>query len=491
MPRSSRLALFLIAVPSVLFFLLLTGPRNLKERERIYSSFEDSLYGNASRSDNSAGVTGYLTERSPLSKHAGSSKEDSFCYNFLDATLHNSLPVCVNPLGSELEAASVSCASDKNSNTVIACILRNVIVHPDMLAASLLRPEHVVFSRTNMTIALLNNQSTTCDEVNLRSWPSHLKSSDYMSKTVEALKFSQKLSSNICQKWIEEDVYIFTAKQSQIYFRFLDYYNLHKLIVDFGSSYNTSKTSFRVIRTSGSNHYYFPKFDQKLFPEAVVERIDNLRSISTCFKKIILVPRAYSSPFFQCKMSKHLLEKCLRCDGSVNRNSPISTFRTRVLHACNLRDDHALKKSRFNITLISRNPYSRFPTDKMGSFQRILANEGALLLRLKARFKFANVHKVRLETLDICEQIRLVHTSDVLLGVHGAGLVHLWWLQEKSLVYELEPHFEVSNPTFRVLARLSGRRYMRSLAGGDSRFVYARINSVLSDIDVYLKSRIR
>ena len=46
-----------------------------------------------------------------------------------------------------------------------------------------------------------------------------------------------------------------------------------------------------------------------------------------------------------------------------------------------------------------------------------------------------------MEDLPICEQIRYAHDADVLMGVHGAGLVHLWWIQEEALMFEFVPKY--------------------------------------------------
>ena len=55
--------------------------------------------------------------------------------------------------------------------------------------------------------------------------------------------------------------------------------------------------------------------------------------------------------------------------------------------------------------------------------------------------------------------------TDVLLGVHGAGLVHdhLWYLRDGATDFELEPSFQTSNPSF---ASLVGRNYASELIAG-------------------------
>merc|ERR1711879_469169 len=81
--------------------------------------------------------------------------------------------------------------------------------------------------------------------------------------------------------------------------------------------------------------------------------------------------------------------------------------------------------------------------------------------------------------MHICEQVAMAAMADVLIGVHGAGLVHLWWLAKKhATMIELEPRSQVGNPSFRkvflrtlitesmhifhfrTLTALSGKKYV-------------------------------
>ena len=78
---------------------------------------------------------------------------------------------------------------------------------------------------------------------------------------------------------------------------------------------------------------------------------------------------------------------------------------------------------------------------------------------LKSTFVNTSVIPARMEEFSLCEQIQLAHTADVLVGVHGAGLVHLWWLQSHAFMFEIAPRTQVSNPTFKMLSTLTGRRY--------------------------------
>ena len=105
------------------------------------------------------------------------------------------------------------------------------------------------------------------------------------------------------------------------------------------------------------------------------------------------------------------------------------------------------------VTVISRKPYTRWKGDEAEKdFHRVLENEDELVERLQSVRKELNLHVnvVHLETMKICEQIKSSASSDILIGVHGAGLVHLWWLIKKhATIIELEPSSQAGNPSFR------------------------------------------
>ena len=98
---------------------------------------------------------------------------------------------------------------------------------------------------------------------------------------------------------------------------------------------------------------------------------------------------------------------------------------------CGLQDSEqgGNKRTLNKIVVILRKPYHRFIGDDEKSFSRILVNTEELIEKLKSTFVNASVIPAHMEEFSLCEQIQLAHTADVLVGVYGAGLVHLWWMQ--------------------------------------------------------------
>ena len=125
---------------------------------------------------------------------------------------------------------------------------------------------------------------------------------------------------------------------------------------------------------------------------------------------------------------------------------------------------------------------TRYRYDGPAKFQRVLGNEEEMVRAINRTFPDMKIRAVRMEEMDICAQVRLAHESHILLGVHGAGLVHLWWMQQGSKVVELIPSSSARNPTFGMLARLSGTRYSSVLIREANRRVAAPLHVVVNSV---------
>ena len=452
------------------------GKRNLKPNLHSGSMNRDHILSNY---DNDVNYNGKL----------GDWPKESFCYKFLVETFKKAIPVC----RVRTSMKSAECFGNSYDDNMGTCILRNVAVNPQILMSLMSKANKTPRTRrTETAITLLDDMHTTCERISSYVLEKHMSSTDYIYLTIKVLKQNNPMNSEGCEKWINKDVYLFSSNEGHIYFRFLDYFNVHKILEDFSASLSENIYIIRVSE-SGYSKYKFPEFDKKMFPEAHVQTLNDLGSESVCFKKITLVPRSYYSVPFRCKMSLSLELKCSECDGKSLSNTQFSTFRTRVLKACSINDMVSGSQQRGQkVTVISRKAYKRYPEDSPNKFKRILTNEEEMVSTLEQEFSTAVVQVVHFEDLSICEQVRLAHSSDVLIGVHGAGLVHLWWLRDDALVYEIEPDVEMSNPTFHTLATLTGRTYMKQTVPAKTlkTFVKVDVEKVMRDLSTFFSDRL-
>ena len=170
-------------------------------------------------------------------------------------------------------------------------------------------------------------------------------------------------------------------------------------------------------------------------------------------------------------------------------DSPFQSFRRRVLKACNIIDGKINNSASFMVAVISRKPYTRWISDDPKKFQRVLRNEDEMVDRIRIVFPNVTVKVLHMETLTVCEQVKYAVEADVMLGVHGAGLVHFWWMREEAFALELEPSFQTSNPSFKMLTTLAGRNYKSERTTGTQLNIRINIDNVINRIRTHIKDK--
>ena len=309
-----------------------------------------------------------------------------------------------------------------------------------------------------------------------RSLAHTMEGGDYVKWFIDDLISNPLKRSTSCQHWINETVFLFSSHAHHVYFRLLAYYSVHKSLLD----HHVEPGQYRIFRLSEGFNYIFPEYEHALFPG--IQPITELPDSPVCFKKAVLVPKCYATVLFQCKMQTEIQDKCGGCNGRGLSGTSFMSFRSRVLAACGLQDGKKSKLESKLITIILRKPYTRWQGDHPGEFERVLTNSQQLITGLQKAFPHSVVKSLHMEDLTVCEQVSYTHDADVLMGVHGAGLVHLWWLREDALMMELEPYFEMGNPSFKTLAKLTGRRYVGIPISGMSNGVRVDINDVIKSV---------
>lgn len=90
---------------------------------------------------------------------------------------------------------------------------------------------------------------------------------------------------------------------------------------------------------------------------------------------------------------------------------------------------------------------------------RKLVDQDAILEALTLQNLKIDLRAVDLASLSFPEQIKVIRATDVLVGVHGAGMTHAMFLKEGSAVVEILPA-EVFHKGFRNLAVMMGHTYL-------------------------------
>ena len=382
--------------------------------------------------------------------------KNSFCDEFLSHKFKDNVGPCHGT-----DPSPVECYGSPFDDKMGVCKYTNLGVNVSKYYATMRSKRDSIIGSDALWLVPEHAGINPCPHTEYPSMERHMEGGDYVKKMAKAAILA--VPQGDCQEWVEGVTFFFMGFDAHIYFKFLSWYSLHNGIANLESTGTLPSTIIRI--PESVNEFRFSEFEKRLFPEAKVyslKEFSEKKNSIVCFRKATVVPWAYSSTPFRCKMADaayRLRNKCYNCNSRGLPGTRFQSFRRRVLNACSLKDSPKSDKKVMNIVVQLRKPYHRFKGDSPSQFLRVLKNSQEFIDALRHNFPSANITSVYPEDLAICEQVRLTHEADVFTGVHGAGLVHLWWMQDKALLFELVPYFQLANPTFRMLSALTGKRY--------------------------------
>jgi glycoprotein 2-beta-D-xylosyltransferase len=140
-------------------------------------------------------------------------------------------------------------------------------------------------------------------------------------------------------------------------------------------------------------------------------------------------------------------------------------FREHVLKQfnTNYQINQQLNCQSLNIFFLVRHNYVAHPRNPSGKITRQLSNEKQILHDLKIRFsKYPNINfsSNHFEQLTIEEQLNTIVQTDLLIGVHGAGLTHVLFMKSNRALIELVTASK-GGIHFDLMASLNNVKYHR------------------------------
>jgi len=163
----------------------------------------------------------------------------------------------------------------------------------------------------------------------------------------------------------------------------------------------------------------------------------------------------------------------------------LSTFSKRVLDFYNIEHEPIRDNRLLVLTFIDRN-----------ANRRLLGKERHIQI-LQSKYPNVKVNLLDLAEYSMSDQVRIASESDILAGVHGAGLTHAIFQRPGSALVEIIPN-SFNHKGFRNLAKMRGLQYFgthaSSLSGKIKRGnwqeddVYLEAETFLELMDVAIKS---
>ena len=114
---------------------------------------------------------------------------------------------------------------------------------------------------------------------------------------------------------------------------------------------------------------------------------------------------------------------------------------------------HTLNCDNLSVLFIWRRDYVAHPRNPSGFIQRKVENEQELIAKLRKKFSNYTIRGVQIDLFDMKQQLEFITTTDILIGMHGAGLTHSMFLPKHAGIIELIPNYwSAANMHFEAIA---------------------------------------
>lgn len=152
----------------------------------------------------------------------------------------------------------------------------------------------------------------------------------------------------------------------------------------------------------------------------------------------------------------------------------LETFSHRVLDFYGIEDSMPVENDNpLKVTFIDRQE------------KRRLLDKESRIERLRTIFPDVDIDLVDLAAFPFSEQLRIVRDTDILAGIHGAGLTHSMFLRPGSAVVEILP-YDLGHMGFRNVAKLLDHHHFSAHASGPNK-TQLREKRDWHDDDIFLE----
>lgn len=319
-------------------------------------------------------------------------------------------------------------------------------------------------------------------------------------------------TANKCAHYEERPTLFVTRYEyANLYHTLTDYYNAYQDAMMAVEGDSKSMDSINIVFFDGHARGTLDVGWELLFPNADISYVSELskKQGNTCFRHAIFVSPGYRSgvsivSFIDETVTPYpptYLPKCGKNEWQVD-------FRERIIHGAKCRlqlfkgwmvpqhttDDNTGgtgKRSATTTTvrvlfMLRKNHFSHPRMN--GATTRQIENEDeveSVLHNVSGRMRndshgpvHIDTRRLILEQHDLAEQILIIQQADIVIGMHGAGLSHIFWARPGTLLIELKPPGFESHGHFEPLTQLAGGLYQAFLNLGEPRDAEGLTNRV-------------
>lgn len=240
----------------------------------------------------------------------------------------------------------------------------------------------------------------------------------------------------ICDITIDKPTYLMKLDAHvNMYHHFCDFVNLY-LTLHFNNSFDLDNNVLIWDTMAYRSNF---GVSWKAFTSNPILTLEKFSGKRVCFKNLVFafLPRMIFGLYYNMPLIPG-------CHGS----GFFQAFNRHILHRLDVKIVEPVDEKQVRITLLSRNT----------KFRQIL-NEKELIETLTAKSRKFIVNRVQFtHSTPFLEQVEMMANTDILIGMHGAGLTHALFLPDWAAVFELyncdDEH------CYKDLARLRGVKYL-------------------------------
>ena len=266
----------------------------------------------------------------------------------------------------------------------------------------------------------------------LQSWAPEMKN----------LKVLEEHTEEHCDVVIDTPTYVMKLDAAvNMYHHFCDFFNLYLSIHMNSSLSGMDESSWDVSRQVLllENIPYSSSFHKtwSAFTSLPLMNLNTVAGKKVCLKEAMfpLLPRMLYGMFYNTP----LVSDC-------SNSGLFKSFSDFILHRLKISQHGPLVDQRLRVTIISRD-----------TRHRRVNNEGDLVRALEQTGLFRVTLARYTPHVPFPSQLTMTHNTDILVGMHGAGLTHLLFLPDWAEVFEL---FNCDDPAcYMDLARMRGVGY--------------------------------
>lgn len=139
----------------------------------------------------------------------------------------------------------------------------------------------------------------------------------------------------------------------------------------------------------------------------------------------------------------------------------LDDFKDFFLRSHGIATDRELNCKNISVLFLWRHDYVAHPRNPSGRIKRKISNEKELISKARAYFPDHTISGVQIDSYDMQHQLDMIAKTDILIGMHGAGLTHAVFLPKHAGLIEYFPNYSGILQHFMSIAKWRKLNYQQ------------------------------